>query len=139
MSDFAIGISGIVVMLIGLFVLRIPAGFVMAIVGFCGMVYVRGWAAATFMVGSEFWKMFSKFGFTIIPMFILLGEFIYYSGISGRLFQATYKWFGRQRGGLAVSTIVASAGFSAICGSNTATAATMSAVSTLCLIFLKWL
>src|SRR5659263_206934 len=66
---------------------------------------------------------------TVIPLFILVGEIVHYAGYNFSLYDATYKWFGHYRGGLAMTTIMASAAFSAISGSNTATAATMSAVA----------
>lgn len=129
MSGPELGIYGVMVMLIALFFLRVPAGFAMAIVGFLGLAMATSFKAALVLVGSEFWNTFSRYEFTVIPLFILVGEFIYHAGYSDRLYRATYKWFGHYRGGLAVTTILASAGFSAICGSNTATAATMTAVA----------
>ncbi len=129
MSGPMVGLIGVALMVLGIFFLRIPAAFVMAIAGFCGLVFVRGWTAALNLLGYELWETFANYGFTVIPMFILLGEFIYHAGYSDNLYSATYKWFGHRRGGLAVATILASAGFSAICGSNTATAATMSGVA----------
>ncbi len=129
MTGPTLGIYGIVVMLIGLLLLRIPAGFVMAIVGFVGIALCTSPHAAFGIIGSEFWGQFSSYSLSVIPMFILLGEFIYHAGYSDQLFHTTYTWFGHYRGGLAIATIAASAGFSAICGSNTATAATMTAVA----------
>ena len=129
MEGTTLGIYGIVIMLVGLFLLRIPAGFIMALIGFLGLAIATSFKSALGTIGSEFWNIFSNYNFTIIPMFILLGEFIYYAGYSDKLYNTTYKWFGHYRGGLAITTIMASAGFSAICGSNTATAATMSAVA----------
>ena len=124
-----LGGVGIVVMLLALFLLDMSPGFVMALIGFAGLALMTSPSAALFAVGSEFWSIFSNYGFTVIPLFILLGEFIYYAGYSDQLFRAMHTWFGHRRGGLAVTSILASAGFSAICGSNTATAATMSAVA----------
>jgi C4-dicarboxylate transporter, DctM subunit len=124
-----LGLVGIGVMLLGVFVSRMPVGFVMAAVGFAGICMLRPMKAALFILGADFWDIFSNYGLTVIPMFILLGEFLYYAGYSDQLYRATYKWFGHWRGGLAVTTVFASAGFSAICGSNTATAATMTAVA----------
>jgi tripartite ATP-independent transporter DctM subunit len=129
LSGPSLGIIGIIVMLSALFVLRIPAGFVMALVGFGGMAMATSAKAATLMTVTELWSTLSGYGLTVIPMFILVGEFIYYAGYSDRLYRATYLWVGHRRGGLAMATVMASAGFSAICGSNTATAATMSAVA----------
>lgn len=129
MNGTMIGIEGIIIMLAGLFLLRMPAGFVMALFGFAGIAYMTSFDAALTTVGTEFWNLFSGYGLSVIPMFILLGEIIFYAGYSDQLFHTSYNWFGHRKGGLAISTILACAGFSAICGSNTATAATMSAVA----------
>jgi C4-dicarboxylate transporter, DctM subunit len=129
MSGPIVGVYGILVMFAVLFLLRIPAGFTMAIVGFLGIVYVAGMKAALGMIGTDMWNIFSNYGLTVIPMFILVGEFVHYAGYNDGLYNATYKWFGHYRGGLAITTIMACAAFSAISGSNTATAATMSQVA----------
>lgn len=129
MSGPIIGVYGICVMFFMLFVLRIPAAFTLMMVGFLGMATVTTWDAALAMLGSELWGSFSNYGLTVIPLFILVGEIVHYAGYNNSLYHATYKWFGHKRGGLAMTTILASAAFSAISGSNTATAATMSAVA----------
>lgn len=112
-----------------LLLLRIPAGFTMAIVGFLGVAHVTSFQSALGMIGSDMWNIFSNYGLTVIPMFILVGEFIHHGGYNDSLYHATYRWFGHYRGGLALTTIMACAAFSAISGSNTATAATMSQVA----------
>jgi tripartite ATP-independent transporter DctM subunit len=112
-----------------LFFLRIPAAFVMALVGFAGIAMVTSVEAAFSIAGTEMWNIFSNYGLTVIPLFILVGEIVHYAGYNYSVYDATYKWFGHFRGGLAMTTIMASAAFSAISGSNTATAATMSAVA----------
>jgi tripartite ATP-independent transporter DctM subunit len=124
-----VGVLGIIVMFAALLLFRMPAGYTMAVVGFLGMAYVTGFQAALGMIGAELWNIFSNYGLTVIPMFILVGEFIHYARYNDTLYQATYRWFGHFRGGLALTTIMASAAFSAISGSNTATAATMSTVA----------
>ena len=124
-----VGIYGIIVMFAILFLFKIPAGFTMALVGFLGVAYVTSLKAALGMIGTELWNIFSSYGLTVIPMFILVGEFAHYGGYNNSLYKATYKWFGHYRGGLAITTIMACAIFSAISGSNTATAATMSTVA----------
>jgi tripartite ATP-independent transporter DctM subunit len=124
-----LGVTGIAVMLLMLFFLRIPAGFVMMLVGFFGFSAATSFDAACAMLGSEVWASFSSYGLTVIPLFIFVGEIVHYAGYNNGLYFATYKWFGHRRGGLAMTTIMASAAFSAISGSNTATAATMSAVA----------
>jgi len=129
MSGPVLGVAGIVIMFAALFILRIPAGFTMAIVGFLGLAYATSFQAALGMIGTEMWNIFSGYGLTVIPMFILVGEFVHYAGYNDSLYYATHRWFGHHRGGLAITTIMASAAFSAISGSNTATAATMSTVA----------
>lgn len=124
-----VGVYGILIMFLVLFFLRIPVGFTMALVGFLGVTYVTSFKAALGMIGTDMWNIFSSYGLTVIPMFILVGEFAHYGGYSDSLYRATYRWFGHYRGGLAITTIMACAAFSAISGSNTATAATMSQVA----------
>lgn len=129
MSGPIAGVLGIAAMFLILFFLRIPAAFTMALVGFVGIAAVTTVEAAFSIVGTEMWNIFSNYGLTVIPLFILVGEIVHYAGYNFSLYDATYKWFGHRRGGLAMTTIMASAAFSAISGSNTATAATMSAVA----------
>lgn len=129
MDPAFIGIIGIIVLLMVLFILGMPVGFAMAIVGFCGFSYVVSPHAALNMVGSDIWSTFSKYGLTVIPLFILMGYLAFNSGIADRLYNAAYKWMGHWRGGLAIATIGADEMFAAICGSNTATAATMGAIA----------
>ncbi|OQY23414.1 MAG: C4-dicarboxylate ABC transporter permease [Desulfobacteraceae bacterium 4572_35.2] len=129
MSLFTLGIIGIIVLLVVIFALRVPVGFAMAIVGFIGFWKVVNLPAAMGMVGAESWKVFSSYGLTVIPLFVLMGQICFHSGVNERLYKAAHVWMGGVRGGLAVATILACAGFAAICGSNTATAATMSSVA----------
>jgi hypothetical protein len=115
MSGPLAGILGIFAMLAGLFLLRIPAAFVMAMVGFAGFALLTSFRAALGMIGTEIWNLFSSYGLTVIPMFILVGEIVFYAGYNDNLYNAAHRWFGRYRGGLAVTTIIASAAFAAIC------------------------
>jgi tripartite ATP-independent transporter DctM subunit len=123
------GILGILILLLVLFFLGMPVGFAMGIVGFCGFWYVVTFKAAVTMVGTDIWGTFSKYGLTVVPLFIFLGYIAFNSGIAERLYKTAYKWFGHWRGGLAIATIGADELFAAICGSNTATAATMGTVA----------
>ncbi|SOB58312.1 TRAP dicarboxylate transporter, DctM subunit [Pseudodesulfovibrio profundus] len=129
MDPITVGIVGTLLLLAVIFVLRIPVGFAMAIIGFGGFAYVLNWNAATGMLGTELWNVFSKYGLTVIPLFILMGQICFYSGVNERLYKSAYAWMGEIRGGIAMTTILACAGFAAICGSNSATAATMSTVA----------
>ncbi|MGD9302299.1 MAG: TRAP transporter large permease [Desulfobacterales bacterium] len=129
MDAVLVGILGIIVLLIVLFILGMPVGFAMAVVGFCGFSYVITPQAALNMIATDLWTTFSKYGLTVIPLFILMGYLAFNAGIAERLYDAAYKWVGHWRGGLAIATIAADEMFAAICGSNTATAATMGAVA----------
>lgn len=129
MDPITAGIVGTVILLAAIFLFRIPVGFAMGIIGFAGFAYVLNWDAATGMLGTELWNVFSKYGLTVIPLFILMGQICFYSGVNERLYKSAYAWMGEIRGGIAMTTILACAGFSAICGSNSATAATMSTVA----------
>jgi len=106
-----------------------PVGFAMGIVGFVGFSYVVSFNAGVNMVGSVLWETFSKYGLTVIPLFIFMGQVAFYSGVNEKLYSAAYKWVGQIRGGIAMATVMACAAFAAICGSNAATAATMTTVA----------
>lgn len=124
-----VGIVGILALLVVMFVFGMPVSFAMALVGFCGFAYVVDIAAATNMAGMEVWKTFSSYGLTVIPLFVLMGYLAFNSGVAEKLYNTAYTWFGHWRGGLAVATIGADELFAAICGSNTATTATMGAIA----------
>jgi len=102
----------------------------MALVGFVGVAIVtNGILPAIGYFKTVPFNTAANFNLSVIPMFVLMGEFMFFSDVSGDLYSASYKLLGRLRGGLAMATIVASSGFAAICGSATATTATMGAVS----------
>ena len=129
MTPAVIGILGIVALLLMLFLLGTPVGFAMGIVGFCGFCYLISFKAGLNMLGSVLWQTFSSYGLTVIPLFIFMGQIAFYSGVNEKLYQAAYRWVGQVRGGVAMATIMACSAFSAICGSNAATAATMTTVA----------
>ncbi len=129
MSLTLIGIIGIIALLVIIFFMRIPVGFAMAMVGFGGFAWIVNPQAALGMLGDEVWEVFSSYGLTVIPMFILMGQISFHAGVNQRLYKAAYLWMGRVRGGMAMATVLSCAGFAAICGSNTATAATMGTVA----------
>jgi tripartite ATP-independent transporter DctM subunit len=128
-SPTLIGILGILILLFCLFFLGMPVGFAMGVVGFVGFWHVVSFNAAVTMVGTDVWSTFSKYGLTVVPLFVFLGYLAFNSGIAERLYRSAYTWFGSWRGGLAIATIGADELFAAICGSNTATAATMGTVA----------
>ncbi|MBG0788908.1 MAG: TRAP transporter large permease [Desulfovibrionaceae bacterium] len=129
MDPITVGIVGTLLLLAAIFLLRIPVAFAMAVIGFLGFAHVLNWNAATGMLGTELWNVFSNYGLTVIPLFILMGQICFYSGVNERLYKSAYAWMGQIRGGIAMTTVLACAGFAAICGSNSATAATMSTVA----------
>ena len=128
MTPTMTGLIGFVVLIILMF-LRMPVGFVMALVGYLGFSVLVSWSAASNLLIRDFYSTFSSYNLTVIPLFVLMGQVAFHSGISGRLFNAAHKFFGHLPGGLAIATIGACAGFSAVCGSTTATAATMASVA----------
>jgi tripartite ATP-independent transporter DctM subunit len=124
-----IGILGILVLLAALFVLGTPVGFAMAIVGFVGFSYVLNFKAGLGMLSTDLWMTFSKYGLTVIPLFVFMGQVAFHSGVNEKLYRTAHTWVGHIRGGIAMATVLACAAFSAICGSNAATAATMTTVA----------
>lgn len=104
-------------------------GFATMLVGIVGFAYERGWSAAFTLTGHQIMEDAMSYNLSVIPLFILMGVFIYRADISKDLYDAAYAGLGRLRGGLALSTVVACAGFSAVCGSSLATAATMTKVA----------
>jgi C4-dicarboxylate transporter DctM subunit len=118
-----------VVLLVLLFLLRMPVAYVMALVGFLGFAYMTSVDSALRILAKDFWQMFSAYSLTVVPMFVFMGTIAFYSGMSSRLYDAAYRFFGQLRGGLALATIVACAGFAAMCGSTNAEAAAMGKVT----------
>jgi tripartite ATP-independent transporter DctM subunit len=123
-----IALIGLAVMLMLMF-LNMPISFTMFVVGFTGVLLMASPGAAFNLLQAELWTQFSSYTLSIIPLYILMGEIIFRSGITEKLFFAAYKWVGHLKGGMAGTTVLASAGFAAICGSNSATAATMSTIA----------
>ncbi len=128
MSPTVIGLIGVAALFILIF-LRMPVGFVMAAVGFVGFGSVVSFDAAMSIIAKDLFSVFGSYSLTVIPLFVLMGQLAYHSGISKRLFNAAYKFIGHWPGGLAIATIGACAAFAAICGSTNATAATMGAAT----------
>ncbi len=129
MEPITIGLLGLVALMVILFCTNMPVGFAMALVGFCGFAAVVNPQAAMSSMTSSLWEVFSSYGLTVIPFFIFMGNICFNAGVSNRLYKAAYTWIGHVRGGISMATVLACAGFAAICGSNAATAATMSAVA----------
>ncbi|MGD9043224.1 MAG: TRAP transporter large permease subunit, partial [Desulfobacterales bacterium] len=128
MSPIAAGIIGIALLFI-LFAAGMPIGFVMALVGWLGYVYLVSFDAGLHILGLTFFAGGASYTLSVIPLFVLMGQFAAQSGMSREIYYAVQRWLGYRRGGLAMATIGACAGFAAISGSSVATAATMGTVS----------
>jgi len=109
--------------------LRLPLAFAMGMVGIVGMGLTRGWQPALASTAQVVYETGFAYTLSVIPLFILMGNFVARAGLAHELFQAAYAFIGHRRGGLAHATVAACAGFGAICGSSIATAATMSRVA----------
>jgi C4-dicarboxylate transporter, DctM subunit len=109
--------------------LRMPLAFAMGLVGFGGIALTRGLQPALASTAQVVYETGFAYTLSVIPLFILMGNFVARAGLAHELFQAAYAFIGHLRGGLAHATIAACAGFGAICGSSIATAATMSKVA----------
>jgi tripartite ATP-independent transporter DctM subunit len=116
--------------LLGLIFLRVPIGLAMMLVGAGGTYLVIGTPAMTLnQLKSLTFSTFSNYSLSIVPLFLLMGQFATHSGMSAALFKAAEAWLGHRKGGVAMSAVGACAGFGAICGSSLATAATMGQVA----------
>lgn len=128
MSFELIGLLSFILVLVLIF-LRVPIAFSMIVVSLAGIYYLRGFGTLNTTIHTIIWNQSYSYLLSTIPMFILMGEFIYMSGISQELFSVFRKWFGRIKGGLAISTIGASAMFATVSGSSAATTGTMGIMS----------
>ena len=121
---------GLAAMMVLAFV-RIPIALAMGIVGIVGYAYMRdwNWAVAFATAQTKIYETGRNYTLSVVPLFILMGSFVTRAGMSQELFRAAYAFIGHLRGGLAMATVMACAGFGAICGSSIATAATMAKVA----------
>lgn len=125
----SMGGVALVAMLV-LMLARVPVAVAMLIPAMVGIYYLAGWDVLSAAVHSIVWEHSLNYSLVTIPMFLLMGEVLHVSGITGELYQAFQTWTGRLRGGLAMASIAASAGLAAASGSSIATTATMGTVST---------
>jgi C4-dicarboxylate transporter DctM subunit len=109
--------------------LRVPLAFAMGLVGFVGLGLLRGWPPTMANAAQVVYDTGFAYTLSVVPLFILMGNFVARAGLANELFRAAYAFIGHLRGGLAHATVLACAGFGAICGSSIATAATMSKVA----------
>jgi C4-dicarboxylate transporter, DctM subunit len=111
--------------------LRLPIALSMGVVGIVGYAYMRdwNWAVAFATAQTKVYETGRNYALTVVPLFILMGNFVTRAGMSQELFRTAYAFIGHLRGGLAMATILGCAGFGAICGSSIATAATFAKVA----------
>ena len=128
MSPLTVGIIGFIVLLL-LLLLRMPIAVAMGVLGVVGMGYIVGWNAGLNLLKTAPYSSIARYGFSVVPLFILMGNFCFYAGVSRDLYYTVNKWLGQFRGGLAMATVGACAGFAAVSGSSLATAATMGTVA----------
>ena len=127
MDATTIGLIGTGVM-IALFMTRMPVAHVMILVGFVGFSTLTSMKGGMNLLSRNIYDAFSSYSLSTIPLFILMGQLAFNSGISRRLYHTAYHFLGHVRGGLAMATVSACTAFGAVCGSSPATAATMAAV-----------
>ncbi|MBP1747014.1 MAG: transporter, DctM subunit, partial [Deltaproteobacteria bacterium] len=128
MNEVTVGIVFLVILLL-LFGTGIELGFAMALVGMAGFAYLNGMSAAMQLVGRDIYDVITNYGYTVFPLFILMGQIGFNAGIAVRLYDAAHKFIGHIPGGLAMATVMGATGFKAICGSSAATSATFASVA----------
>jgi len=128
MSDIAVGIYGIL-LLLALFLTGLEMAYCMILVGFVGFTFLMSFAAASNLVVKDFFDTFTTYSYTVIPLFIMMGELAQNSNIAKRLYVGAHKWFGHIPGGLAMTTVMGATAFKAMCGSTLATVGTFSGLA----------
>src|SRR3990170_2391220 len=128
MNEVMIGVLGLAVVMV-LFLTGIELGFAMALVGFVGFSIIVSTKAALNLLAKDIFDVFASYGFTVIPLFVLMGQIAFNAGIAKRLYDAGYRLIGHIPGGLAMATVIGSGAFGTVTGSATATAATFGSVA----------
>lgn len=116
------------ILMLVLIAIGLPVAFAMGIMGIVGITMIGGFDSITGILATAPFRSAAHYSLTTVPLFILMAGFITNSNVTRDVFQAAYKWFGHLPGGVAVATVFANAGFGAMCGSSTASAASMSSV-----------
>ncbi len=123
--DWPLGLA----LLLGLIFAGVPIAFALSGVGLLGVISIIGFDPALAMLGQIYFDSGRSYTLSVVPLFLLMGNFIVQSGIASELYDAANAWLRHRRGGLAMATIVACGGFSSVCGSSLATTATMGRIS----------
>jgi len=128
MNEVVTGIVGLLILVL-VFLTGIELAFAMAIVGFVGFACLVDFSAACNLLVKDFFDTFTSYGFTVIPLFVLMGQIASNADIAKRLYVSAHKWVGHIPGGLAMTTVVGATLFKAMCGSTLATTATFSSIA----------
>jgi C4-dicarboxylate transporter DctM subunit len=128
MDEITAGILGICILMV-MFITGIELGYGMTIIGFIGLGYLGTWSAASNQVVKDFFDTFTSYGFTVIPLFVLMGQVASNSDIAKKLYNSAEKFVGHIPGGLAMTTVVGATLFKAMCGSTLATCATFAGIA----------
>jgi tripartite ATP-independent transporter DctM subunit len=128
MDPVTTGLVGLAFLILA-FIAGLPIFSTLLLVGFLGICYLRGPHAGLAVMGSSPFSVASHYDFSVIPLFVLMGEFCFFSGIGKDLYDAAYKWAGALPGGLAIATVGACGGFAAVCGDSLATSITMGTIA----------
>lgn len=128
MNPLEVGMLSVLAIIVLIF-LRMPVAFAMLVVGMIGYAYLTSTQAALSLSAQTMFYTFASYPLIVVPMFAWMGFIAYYSGLGAKIYDATYKIIGSLPAGLAMATIAACTAFGAICGSTTATAATMTSVA----------
>jgi C4-dicarboxylate transporter, DctM subunit len=128
MSPIEIGICGVIALFVFM-LLGMPIGLTMGLIGFLGLTLISGVDGALIRLGLTAFSSTNSYLISLLPLFTLMGEFAFASGITRDAYDAGYKWIGHRPGGLAIATIGGCAAFAAVCGSSVATSATIGAAA----------
>ncbi|MEQ9122600.1 MAG: TRAP transporter large permease [Alphaproteobacteria bacterium] len=127
-NEFDAGLISVAATMI-LVLMGVRIGYASGVVGMVGLIAIRGWEAGSGLAGALAYSEVSHYSLSVLPMFILIGFLAYFAGLTQGAFNAARAWFGWLPGGLAVATVFATAGFAAVSGASTATAAVFSRVA----------
>ncbi len=127
MSELQIGLLA-TILLMGLFLSNMELYLCMLLVGFFGYAYLTSFNVAIHLLTTDFNSVFVSYGFSVIPLFILMGQLVFNAGIARQLYVATSRFVGHIPGGIALATIIGATIFKAVCGSGAATSATFASV-----------
>lgn len=117
------------VLVMAMIALGLPIAFSMAAIGFIGLTFIIGTDASLAMIGQVFFDNGMNYTLSILPLFLLMGNFVVKAGLADELYSAANAWLRHKKGGLAMATIIACGGFSSVCGSSLATTATMAKIA----------